>query len=105
MKKRVFSIVVSVILLDIATKNLADSFGWAVVNKGVSGGVGEEVSPYILIGLGIVSILLIWSFFWKRMLAEKGDELFKQVGFSLWLGGAVANLVDRVFIGGVRDWI
>lgn len=103
--KKMFPIVLSVIVLDIATKNLADSFGWSVVNKGISGGIGEGVSPYLLIGLGVLNIVLIWNFFWKALFREKESLMLKEVGFSLWLGGALANMVDRVVIGGVRDWI
>jgi lipoprotein signal peptidase len=103
--KKVLAIVIGIITLDLATKYVADWLGWSVINPGVSLGIGSTRSPLILISLGLVSMGLIWQFFWKRILADKNHRTLKDVAFSLWLGGALANMIDRALVGGVRDWI
>ena len=54
-----------------------------------------------LIIISVVFIALICVFYF---LERKNGALF-HVGFALILGGAVGNMVDRIFLGFVRDFV
>ncbi len=54
----------------------------------------------VLAALLVVMVLLVW-FFWTR----EGRHLLMFVGLGLVVGGALGNLVDRLFRGRVIDFI
>lgn len=92
-----------VVGVDQASKAVATRSHWPiVVNHGVSFGWraglwGRPAAGWWLAGvvvlLGVVG-LMGWGY-WRRAPVVTG----------LFLGGAVANLIDRLIWGGVRDWL
>lgn len=69
------------------------------INFGLFGG-GSEASRWILIGLALVicAAVLIW-------LARTAQPYWARVGGGLLVGGAVANVVDRLVYGYVLDFL
>jgi signal peptidase II len=55
---------------------------------------------WILVGVALVAVLIIWSY--ARHETERPGVLF---AFGAILGGALGNLVDRLRIGYVEDFI
>jgi signal peptidase II len=76
-----------------------------VRNPGAAFGLFADASPAIrvtlFIGIAIVALAMIVSF--QRRLAP-GDR-FSALSLGLIMGGAVGNLVDRVFRGEVVDFL
>lgn len=78
-------------LLDITyTTNTGAAFGLLQGNGGL----------VVVAAILVVVILLVW-FFWTR----EGRHLLMFVGLGLVVGGALGNLVDRLFRGRVIDFI
>jgi len=68
-----------------------------VKNKGAAFGMLKNVGSGFFIGVSIIAVILvIW------LLTRKKEDHF---GLSLILGGAVGNLIDRIFLGHVVDFI
>jgi signal peptidase II len=66
---------------------------------GILGTAGEAAQiGVLLLVIGIVVLVAV-------QLARTGDDGLATLGLSLVLGGAVGNLVDRVFRGGVVDFL
>jgi len=58
-----------------------------------------ELNKVIFISVSIIaSIMLVY-------LIKKTTSKLELISYSLILGGAVGNLIDRIFIGGVTDFI
>jgi lipoprotein signal peptidase len=90
---------VFVIFLDQLTKFVA---GWqgrgVILNSGISLGLGSQVPPMLTTAV----LALVWIF-----LAWGGRQLWRNhpVAGALILGGGFSNLIDRLLLGGVRDWL
>ena len=56
---------------------------------------------YFLTAVSIIAIVIM--LFWMRALSRR--DFLLAIGFSLVIGGAFGNLVDRVFLGYVIDFI
>ncbi len=69
-------------------------------NKGGSFGILQE-HTWLLILISIVFLVFLILFDFKY----KPESKVYNIGFSFVVGGAIGNLIDRVFIGGVRDFI
>ena len=85
---------------------LADLFYLVHVrNPGAAFGLFADGDPQIrltvFIGVSLVAVLIVLSFF--RQLAP-GDRL-SSLALGLILGGAVGNLIDRIFRGEVVDFL
>ena len=76
-----------------------------VRNPGAAFGLFAESAPWIRVGLfiGVTLIAIAMIFGFQRKLAP-GDR-FSALSLGLILGGAVGNLVDRVFRGEVVDFL
>lgn len=76
-----------------------------VRNPGAAFGLFADSAPFIrvtlFIGITLVAIAMIFGF--QRKLAP-GDR-FSALSLGLILGGAVGNLIDRVFRGEVVDFL
>lgn len=73
-------------------ENPAAAFG---LLRGVPG------ARYILIGIAVLAIVVVW-----RMVAQlQHRRRMGDVAFALVVGGAIGNVVDRIYIGRVVDFI
>ncbi len=72
-------------------------------NPGAAFGMLRNVpgARYILIGVGLLALVLVWTMIRK---VEKRRTM-GDVAFALVAGGAIGNLIDRVYIGRVVDFI
>jgi signal peptidase II len=72
-------------------------------NPGSAFGLLRSVpgARYILIGVGVVALVVVW-----RMVSRiQHRRRMGDVAFALVAGGAVGNVVDRIHIGRVVDFI
>jgi len=117
----------AVIFFDFSTKQLVSEFGLGGLqvyeNTGISFGLGSEIkitqlvsphmpfsspmplvlvllSPEVLSSLFWIGISGVCTFFMLRFSTRES-----YFSLSFFLGGVWANTLDRVFFGGVRDWI
>lgn len=110
-----YIVCVLIIISDIVTKRLAVYFlsGVSTIpiikdivhftyveNKGAAFGILQN-HRWIFITLSIIIIAAILLF----KIRNKAKARFLDLGLSFVLGGAVANLIDRIFIGYVIDFI
>ena len=56
---------------------------------------------YILFAVAIIAAVVMIVFFRKT----KSEEVLTRFGLVLTFGGMIGNLVDRIFLGYVRDFI
>lgn len=71
-------------------------------NQGAAWGMFQgQVIPLIILTLVFLSAGLV--FYWKFKSGR--NNLFYNIGCAFFLGGALGNLYDRIFLGGVRDFL
>lgn len=114
MKKRSILIAFFVILIDQISKMMASHFlilnnsikiigGFFYLtlchNEGAAFGLFRDNSWIIIIGT-IVAVLFIFYFF-----ISFKDNLRNAISFGLLIGGLFGNLIDRIFLGYVRDFL
>ena len=58
-------------------------------------------NSYIVLGISLLIIVGIIWYIWKN----KIDNKFEKVAYSLILGGAIGNFINRLFYGYVIDFI
>ena len=99
-KKTLWMSIVLVLLVDQITKGLVDLV-WVgqslSINQGFSFGFklwSAEATTIFLI--------LMWFLMGCILLTKYKD---KSLFIGLFLGGGLSNIIDRLFWGGVRDWI
>jgi signal peptidase II len=83
--------------------------GWLylthVHNTGAAFGIFQGQSfPLTLVGLVGVCVLLLYAFFLYRRLPFLNNAL-SEVALGLILGGTIGNLIDRLRLGYVTDFI
>lgn len=115
MKKKIIlkcCIIFFVIAIDLLTKVLFKEKDFTLIpgligisyntslNKGVAGGFFSGYTPLIV----IVSMVMI-IFIFLVDIKYKPDSKLYSFGISFVIGGAIGNLVDRIFLGGVRDFV
>jgi lipoprotein signal peptidase len=91
-------IILAVISADQVTKALAEAGGKTSLNPGISfGWLGAWPAPLLSLGLLtlIIGSWIIYKHIWQRI----------PVAAGLFLGGAVSNIIDRLYWSGVRDWL
>jgi len=75
-----------------------------VKNRGMAFGILNQTKPGLfpifLLATTIAAIGVILFFFWARK-----NQIWVMIGLSLILGGAVGNLIDRVRLGYVIDFL
>ena len=71
----------------------------ATSNTGVAFSIAQGAAPWILISIGLAlsSLLLAWL--------ARTRQAVHALGLGLAIGGALSNVVDRVRLGAVRDFI
>jgi signal peptidase II len=91
-----------VIVLDQLTKALAIVVvpEWVRLNSGVAFSIA---APLWVVGLAalVLAVVAVWE--WRTWRPE--TRALRAWAVGLVLGGAISNLVDRAFFGGVRDFI
>lgn len=93
-----YLIMVGIILLDQFTKLLASVWGWASLNVGISFGWLSPLPPWLLTLCLFALLVGVWGI-------TKGEWAGHPVAAGMFVGGAVSNLIDRILLGGVRDWL
>lgn len=107
-----FSLIFVFVALDLITKWLFGDIGYTKIipnlihfetnfgNDGAAWGIlsGEKVLLIVIGVAGLVGIFVL-DFFIKRK-----SKLYI-IAISMFVGGAVGNLIDRIFLGKVRDFI
>ena len=105
-------IAIIVVILDQLTKYVAASQGYShcsVINNffylNYSENTGMAWSlfsghPYLLAVLGIVAVLLMVLYLYKNP-----PKKLESIIFGFIIGGAIGNLIDRLFLGYVRDFL
>lgn len=87
------------IALDQLSKAFASAAGWETfLNSGISLALlGDQAQIIIiLLTVGVLAVLsLSYGSYWAR----------NPFIAALFFGGSVSNLIDRLWLGGVRDWI
>jgi signal peptidase II len=73
-----------------------------VINKGISFGIFNNSNIWVLATIQIIGgVVCLWLFFEYWL----SPGLFQAITYSLVLGGALGNIVDRLFRGAVVDFI
>lgn len=89
----------STVVFDQLTKYLTTVFGRQVyLNPGISFAWLANETQAAVILLTFIMIVLLglrYGYFWAK----------HPVATGLFFGGAFSNLIDRLVLGGVRDWI
>ncbi len=83
--------------------SLIGDFLWleSTFNKGASFGIMQNATIFfIILSLPAIAIM-VYLIITKKYINSK---LFK-ISIALLLGGTIGNFIDRVFLGGVRDFI
>jgi signal peptidase II len=74
-------------------------------NPGAAFGFLADLDPrlrvYFFVAVSIVALIFLGVFFYKT----PKDDLWTQVGISLVVGGAFGNLIDRLRLGEVVDFL
>ena len=109
----ILSIIISVIaiIIDQLTKillygksfSLIGDFLWVqtAFNDGAAFGMlGGARWFFIVLSIPVIAII-IYFIVTKKL----GNTKFLGITFGLLLGGIIGNLIDRIFLGGVRDFI
>lgn len=85
-------------IVDQVTKFWVQQNQGIILNEGISFGLLNFLSPVILHLISLaICIFLLWQFFsfWKKY----------PVASSIFFAGAFSNSLDRIWWGGVRDWL
>ncbi|MEX0895956.1 MAG: signal peptidase II [Patescibacteria group bacterium] len=97
--QRFSAAVLVVIGIDQLTKTWIESRSVLIqLNEGVSFGMLQQYSAAMVILLTI--IVLLGCSYWV-FAHHKRDYLL----LGMFVGGGMSNLLDRVLVGGVRDWL
>lgn len=88
------------ILLDQLTKFVAHQQQTVVLNPGISFSLGQDLPGLLKTGGVALVVAVIFT------VSPRFANLWRNpVSPGLFLGGAVSNLLDRLFYGGVVDWL
>ena len=72
----------------------------AAYNRGISFGMFQGIGPAV----GWITLLFLLGLFIYQMRLPKHAWLLR-LGLAVLIGGAMGNLVDRIFVGEVLDFI
>ncbi len=88
-----------VVALDWFTKEWANQKGWIVLeNSGISFGMWQQHGAFWSALIPVIWVGIVFMLFFKELPTHPWPN-------SLLVGGGLANLLDRAFTGGVRDWL
>lgn len=105
------AIIVAVVSVDLVTKALLMHYDFAyiphflyntpTINDGAAFSILEGKQTFLITFTSIVLIFAIFLLFTKKFSENK---LFK-CGLAVTIGGIIGNLIDRIRIGAVRDFL
>jgi lipoprotein signal peptidase len=93
-----FVSLISSIFVDQLSKWGAQRAGWVSLNSGISFQFAGGVAPLLMTMMLIIILTLL-------LLNFQSIWLQYPLWSGVFFGGAVSNLVDRLLLGGVRDWL
>jgi signal peptidase II len=114
MKKNIIILsgaVIFLVIIDLIIKSLAASwsqeiqilpFFSLVYRENIGAAWGIYINPILLIALNFAILILVNFFFFKN--ADFRSKL-SIISLALISGGACGNIIDRLFLGYVRDYI
>jgi len=70
-----------------------------VINRGVSYGLLNNLGPWMLAGFAVIVTSVFW--FW---VSQPSTSRLMAASLGLIIGGALANALDRLRLGGVADF-
>ena len=103
-------VVVVCLFWDLFTKIITDGFDIIVIdgflwfssihNTGAAYGIlSGQTTLLIVLSCVMIVLILLYNYF------HKNKSIFYTITMGLILGGAIGNLIDRIFLGYVRDFI
>lgn len=98
MPKLFYVLVVGTIVIDQVTKFLAAAWGTVGLNGGISFGLLAPLPSWFL----TISLMVLFGLVWWQTRDEWAAHPWAA---GLFAGGAISNLIDRLLLGGVRDWL
>ena len=72
-----------------------------VTNDGMAFGINFPFGIYVFSGISIIFTGFLFWYLWSI----KDDEIVLRTGVALILAGAIGNLIDRIFLGEVVDFL
>ncbi|MGM5488003.1 MAG: signal peptidase II [Nanobdellota archaeon] len=105
MVKKFYGLAALIVLIDQLTKHLVDQFVSVPVDLGLfsiilvkntGAGFGILQGQRILLVLITIAVIFVLAYYLNTA---------KEYGLAVILGGAVGNLIDRIFLGHVIDFI
>ena len=93
------AIIITCLITEHAARILLGEFIELSYNSGAAFGIFGEVPEFALILSGLACLILFCVILFVKL-----DRL-ERAGLSIMLGGALSNLLERIFFGHVIDWI
>ena len=72
-----------------------------VTNDGMAFGINFPLGIYVFSAISIIFTGFLFWYLWSI----KDDEIVVRTGVALILAGAIGNLIDRIFLGEVVDFL
>ena len=72
-----------------------------ITNDGMAFGINFPFGIYVFSGISIIFTGFLFWYLWSI----KDDEIVLRTGVALILAGAIGNLIDRIFLGEVVDFL
>ena len=72
-----------------------------VTNDGMAFGINFPFGIYVFSAISIIFTGFLFWYLWSI----KDDEIIVRTGVALILAGAIGNLIDRIFLGEVVDFL
>ena len=72
-----------------------------ITNDGMAFGINFPFGIYVFSGISIIFTGFLFWYLWSI----KDDEIVVRTGVALILAGAIGNLIDRIFLGEVVDFL
>ena len=92
-------IIILCLLAEHLTRIALSEFIELTYNTGAAFGILEGVPDITLILSAVACLIMFCALFFMKL------DKFERVGFSIMLGGALSNLLERILLGHVIDWI
>ena len=80
---------------------------YSVHNYGIAWSMLSNAGVWLAIFTGLLTVaaVAVWVVLKKRNLRAARRGTLVDLGFAFFIGGALGNLIDRIFLGYVRDFL